>query len=317
MADEQNTYTGNNENGENDVRLRFEGFARMREKTRKSDHSRRLLEERIVERTKKMEKTMDLLKEEIAHRKQVEKNLEIAKEEITKSYEKEKELNQLHRRFIDMISHEYRTPLTVILTVTYILEQFEMEQKDEHSMRLGQIRRSVRTMVKMLEDVMLAHKIEGEDYRARQDKIELVDFIGDIVSEIGPADEAGPVFEFHTDRGKYYIHTDHELLKNVLMNIIINAKNYSPVESTVDVVIRQKEEKIELEIIDRGAGIPQEEQNYIFEPFYRGKNIEKIPGIGVGLWIAKKCAERIGAELFVSSEPEGGTRAVVHLPVEN
>jgi len=273
------------------------------------------LEKRVIERTSQLEDAMSELQLEVAVRKKTEEELKIAKEEVTKALEQEKELNSLKTRFISMISHEYRTPLTVILTSTYLIEQFyQGSSKEQFDKFLDKIRGSVKTMTQLLEDVLTIGKSESTRNTLNLIEMNIVDFTKDIIDEVKVIDSNKHEFMFLFDRPKLIIETDEKQLRHILSNLISNAAKYSPSADKVTVNISETDRHVQIDIVDKGIGIPKEDQSSLFESFYRARNVGSISGTGLGLAIVKKCVDLLNGSISVVSAEGEGTTFTIEIP---
>ena len=273
------------------------------------------LEERVAERTAQLEETLGKLKIENSERKKTEDKLKKAKSEVLNSLEKEKELNDLKSRFISMISHEYRTPLTVILSSTYILEQLEHTQKNEkYKVHLSRIQSSVTSMTKFLEEVLILGK---KDFELVEDNIiefDFVDFSRDIVNNFKSKNTKKQIFDFTSNREQILFKSDSGIIKQIFESLLINAVMYSPENSMIKLDVEDLTNEIQIVVYDNGMGIPEEDQKLIFEPFHRGVNSGFIPGTGLGLAIVKRYIDSLKGRIFVNSQANVGSTFTVILP---
>lgn len=273
------------------------------------------LEQRVKERTSQLQETMNDLKVEIAVRKKTEAELQLAKEEVDNALEKEKELNSLKTRFISMISHEYRTPLTVILTSTYLIEQFyqgtEVEQFNKF---LEKIRNSVTTMTQLLEDVLTIGRSESVKNTLLIKKVKVIDFVNEIIEECRVVDKDKHKFILNYELENQEILSDEKCLKHIFQNIFSNAAKYSPNADKVVIDIKENKRNLVFKITDFGIGIPQEDISQLFETFHRAGNVGSISGTGLGLAIVKRCVDMLFGEIGITSELGVGTKFIIELP---
>lgn len=262
------------------------------------------LEERVKSRTKQLEKAMEELQD--------------AKEEITQALEKEKELNSLKTRFISMISHEYRTPLTVILTSTYLIEQFyEGVKEDEFNKFINKIRTSVNDMTQLLEDVLTIGRNESGKAKLIPQKIDILRFLQDIIEEVKVVDKEKHKFEVNYSILDEVIISDEKSLKHIFQNLLTNACKYSPDADLVKIDIEDSETKddyLMIKVTDFGIGIPEEDLPQLFETFHRADNVGSIQGTGLGLAIVKRSVEGIYGDIKVTSKMKEGTQFIINIP---
>jgi signal transduction histidine kinase len=291
-------------------------FNKMLDKLENAYHQVELanqnLEEKVKNRTEE-------LSNEIEERKIYEEKLKTAlekinkiKEELDHSLLKERELNLLKTRFVSMISHEYRTPLTVIMTSTYLLEKyFEMNDLENFKAKIQNIQSSIDSMKTLLEDTLTIDRLESGYININKTKIDLVELIKVTKHESELLLKPKQTIEFTSNVDKIYLESDHTLIKHIFSNLISNAIKYSPKGSNVKLNINKTDDYIIVDIIDEGIGIPKENQDKLFSPFYRADNVETIQGTGLGLSIVKKFIELIKAEIYFNSIENFGTTFTV------
>ena len=246
---------------------------------------------------------------DVTEMKKLERNLE-------QSLKKEKELNELKSRFISTASHEFRTPLTSIITSADLLEMFGQNwDEKKYKSHIVKIQNSVGKMTELLEDVLAVNKGETHKLRFSPTKNNLKYFCMEITEEIlntyTPKQEI--IFNFST-RTEYFFF-DKELLRHALQNLLSNALKYSEAKTIITLDVYRKNGKIVISISDEGIGIPEEDLEIIFDPFYRSKNIGNISGTGLGLTIVKNVIDIHKGKLEVESSLNKGTQFKIILPI--
>ncbi|MBD2775602.1 PAS domain S-box protein [Iningainema tapete] len=244
-----------------------------------------------------------------------------AEEDIRKALEKEKELSELKSRFISMTSHEFRTPLAVITSSAGILKSFshklDEQQKQKH---LQCIQTYVQHTTQLLDDILLINKAEAGKLAFEPTCINLVDFCRSLVEEIQLSSPNHSLAFFPQYLGtstdaRFTPCMDKKLLRQILSNLLSNAVKYSPEGSNVQIDLLVQDKSAVFLIKDEGIGIlPQEQQN-LFEPFYRGSNVGNKPGTGLGLAIVNKCIDLHRGRITVASQVRVGTTFRVELPL--
>ena len=273
------------------------------------------LERRVEERTRQLRETMTELEGEILVRKRAESELNAAKEDVMQALEKEKELNSMKTNFISMISHEYRTPLTVVMTSTYLVEQFyEGSHKESFDKFLGKIRSSVDSMTKLLEDVLIIGKSDSGKNQLIPQKIDLIAFIRDIIDEVRVIDEDKHEIDINFGVSEFVIVSDENSLRHIFQNIIGNAAKYSPDAKKVEIFLTDKGENVLIKVRDFGIGIPLEDQTNLFQSFIRASNVGKISGTGLGLSIVQRSVNLIKGRITLESEIGQGSTFSIYLP---
>lgn len=273
------------------------------------------LESRVKNRTKQLEETLEELKEENEQRKKIQADLVKTQKYLNISLEKEKELNQLKSRFISMISHEYRTPLTVIMSSTNLLSGYynkmTYEQKEKH---FKNIVSSVNTMTQLLEDVLSLGKSEVGRFSGELKLIDLNQLLLETMDRISIIDKNRHKIILHADC-KIDIETDSKVLNHIMNNLVSNACKYSPDGKAIFILLKKANDKVIIKVVDKGIGIPKENMKNIFEPFYRSNNVGNVEGTGLGLAIVKQSVEALHGEISIESKEEIGTTVTIELPI--
>ena len=234
---------------------------------------------------------------------------------IRHALEKEKELNQLKTNFLSLTSHEFRTPLTTILSATEMLEfysQGEMDEKKQRNFR--RIHNSVEHMRHLLDDILVVGDAEAGKLELRPVPLNLLEICQEIVEDVKMNSTLSSTIVF-TSKGECNdTLMDKHLLHHILTNLLTNALKYSPEASIVKFELSCIQDQAIFCIQDQGIGIPYQEQKEIFESFYRATNVGKVKGTGLGLAIVKSCVELHQGCLQVRSEVGVGTKFIVTLP---
>ena len=237
--------------------------------------------------------------------------------EIRRNLEKEKELSELKSRFVTMTSHEFRTPLTTILSSAQLLESYGYKWPEEKKLvHLQRIQTSVNHMTNLLNDVLLIGKAEAGKLECKLVLLDLAQFCHTLVEEMQISCNTHTIgFRIQNLCTEAYM--DEKLLRQILGNLLSNAIKYSPQGSTVHFdLICQQEEAI-FHIQDEGIGIPAADQAQLFNSFHRASNVGTISGTGLGLAIVKKSVELLAGTIVVNSEVGVGTTFTVTIPLNN
>lgn len=244
------------------------------------------------------------------------KELEQANESLKKVVDKEKELNELKSRFLSTTSHEFRTPLTSILSSTELLQRFGIkwsaEKKEEHYNR---IIASVEYLTKLLDDILTLNRAESGKISYQPETVNLHDLSKEclIDAKLLMNDIHEPMFNYTSMKKEFQL--DPKLMKFVLNNLLSNAAKYSPQGGKVELNISTDKKHILIEVIDEGIGIPPEDIQKIYDAFYRTKTANEIAGTGLGLAIVKRAVDLHSGEIKVESKLGEGTRFLVQIPI--
>lgn len=240
-----------------------------------------------------------------------------AEAEIQKTLKKEQELNELKSRFVSMVSHEFKTPLSTILFSIALLEEYGHTlselKKNNHFQR---IRQAIKKMNYLLENVLSLVRSDTGEQAFNPQQINLNKFCQELVEEMQiKSPDHLLIFEHHSLIEKAEI--DEQLLWHILNNLISNAIKYSPAKSPIKIKLTSQLDQAIIIISDQGIGIPQVDQNRLFEMFHRGKNVGHISGSGLGLAIVKRSIELHHGEILLESIEGQGTTVTVKLPIQS
>jgi PAS domain S-box-containing protein len=240
--------------------------------------------------------------------------LQRTKQELKNALEKEKELSELKSRFVSMASHEFRTPLTTMMSSLSLVTKYgEQNDKENQSKHVGKIKTSINTMTDILNDFLSVSKLEEGKVENMPEEINLKTFIAEIISEM--ASMAGAKQKLaQTYTGNETASCDKKLLKHVLFNLISNAIKFSPDGGNIHIQTEVSNSEIKISVTDNGIGISKEDQKHLFERFFRGRNATHIQGTGLGLNIVGRYAELMNASISIKSEENKGTTVTLIIP---
>ncbi len=239
-----------------------------------------------------------------------------AEAELLKSLAREKELSALKSNFVSMVSHEFRTPLGIIMSSSEILrEYFDRLESTERNDHLQSIQKNTRRMADLMEEVLLLSRVEAGKLNLEPQPLDLGVFCRRLVDEVLSATNARCPIELTLDSVETDTFADDRLLRHILTNLLTNAVKYSPQGSPVHFRTARMAARIRFEIEDHGIGIPEPDQKWLFNAFQRGRNVGNIPGTGLGLVIVKRCVELHRGAIRVESSPGQGTKVEVEVPV--
>ncbi|MGB3691131.1 MAG: PAS domain S-box protein [Spirulinaceae cyanobacterium] len=238
-----------------------------------------------------------------------------AEGELHQALAKERELVELKSRFISMASHEFRTPLSTILSSAELLEHYHHKWSQERQLtHYYRIQTSVQQITELLNDILIIGKAEAEKLDFNPEIVDLVGFCQEIVEELQLNHLHKYKIDFTNQWPEEHPYLDKKLLRHILTNLLSNAIKYSPEYSTIKFSLASLGDLIALQVQDAGIGIPPADQVHLFESFHRGNNVGNIPGTGLGLAIVKRCVEAYGGEIKFVSEVGKGTTFTTLLP---
>ncbi len=238
-----------------------------------------------------------------------------AEEEIRNALEKEKQLNELKSRFVNMASHEFRTPLSSILSSITLVEKYQTEeQQDKRMKHVERIKGAVKNMNEILNDFLSLGRLEEGKIQCNFDRIDLNPFIEDVIETMNGMLKPEQHFEIQLPEQKETIYSDKNLLRNILINLLSNAIKYSEEGSPILFKVRFIKSEMIIEVTDYGMGIPIEDQKHLFERFFRANNSTNIQGTGLGLNIIKRYLELLHGTITFKSELNKGSSFFIQLP---
>ena len=234
---------------------------------------------------------------------------------LKKAQQKEKEFNILRSRFITLASHEFRTPLSTILTSVFLLENYSGDDYEQEKLSyIDKIKRAVHSLTDLLNNFLSIGKLEEGKIRAEFSDVELKPFLEGILQEVTSIRKVRQdmVFRFESDYD--WVQADKQLLKTIVVNLLTNAIKYSPADEEILLLAEVKDDMIKIVVSDKGTGIPEAEQGQIFKRFFRGQNASHIDGTGLGLNLVKKYVRLLKGRIEFTSKVNSGSTFIVRIP---
>jgi PAS domain S-box-containing protein len=284
---------------------------------KESEKSILLQKEQLTDINKKVEELNDELEAKVELRtkqlQEILKELEVSKDELTKALSKEKELSDLKSRFVSMASHEFRTPLSTILSSASLVAKYtEGEEQEKRNKHIHRIKSSVNNLTGLLNEFLSIGKIEDGKISVNNQNINIKDLITALCAEMETISKTGQQI-LYRHSGDELIFSDPSLLRNIMTNLLSNAIKFSPENSIIEVESKESEKEISLFVKDNGLGISKDDQVHLFERFFRGTNVTNIQGTGLGLHIVGKYIEIMDGKIDFESELEKGTKFMISL----
>ncbi|HNA15524.1 MAG TPA: PAS domain-containing sensor histidine kinase [Ferruginibacter sp.] len=274
----------------------------------------------LAETNKRIEQMNDELEEKVELRtkqlKETLAELEVSKDELTKALSKEKELSDLKSRFVSMASHEFRTPLSTILSSASLVAKYtqtdEQERRDKHIQR---IKSSVNNLTSLLNEFLSIGKIEDGKIIANNIRFNIREMITALCTELEGIAKKDQQIRYRHE-GEETVLLDPNLLRNVITNLVSNAIKFSAEDGIIDVSSKTSAREVIITVQDNGLGISREDQEHLFERFFRGANVTNIQGTGLGLHIVGRYIEIMDGKIEFFSELEKGTRFIITFKTE-
>lgn len=279
---------------ENQVHFQQQTLAAITEELRTSNEK---LEGKVKERTQILEEALN--------------QLEQSKKELSEALVKEKELNELKSRFLSMASHEFRTPLTAILSSASLIEEYnKTEQQEKRSRHIERIKSGVNNLNDILSDFLSISKIEEGKVIAEFRSFNIKQLAANVASEMNALLKPGQTISYkHT--GNEIVILDPKLIRNILINLISNAIKFSPDSKSISVETSNNNSSTKIMVADEGIGISADDKKHLFERFFRGQNATNIQGTGLGLNIVANYAQLLNGNISFQSELEKGTTFII------
>lgn len=228
-----------------------------------------------------------------------------------------RELNKLKSSFVSMVSHEFRTPLSTIRSSSEMIARFIEHGADEKRDKyLRRIRRQVDRMTRLLGDVITTSKLDAQNDGPELMATDMRYLMREIGEEMQSHFGRGRTFELDAETLPDEVAIDRDLFHHIAGNLISNALKYSPDDERVHVELTLQGDHLELRVIDHGIGIMASDAPHLFQAFYRGENVGKVEGVGLGMTIVRRAVDVYEGSLHRKETPGGGTTFTVHLPVQ-
>lgn len=242
------------------------------------------------------------------------KELERTQKELDASLAKEKELNEMKSRFVSMASHEFRTPLTTMMSSLSLVTRYhELNDPDNHAKHIRKIEKSIVNLTDILNDFLSVSKLEEGKVENVPEEMNLRQFLSEISSEMQGmlADKQTIIQKYSGDEN---VCLDARLLRNILFNLISNAIKFSPEDGRIELSTKVDAAAISILVNDHGIGISEQDQQHLFERFFRGGNATHIQGTGLGLNIVARYAELMNGNVTIESAQNKGTTVRLFIP---
>lgn len=240
--------------------------------------------------------------------KQMLCELEEAKEEANNSLEKEKELSRMKSRFVSMASHEFRTPLSSMQLSVVLIEKYLQISDDEQILKhLHKVKHSITGLNSILNDFLSLEKLDSGVVEAQYESFDILEFCEEIAEEMQLISKEDQIIIYQHSGSEKIVRLDQNLLRNCLINLISNAIKYSGEHTLIEFSSEVNEEEYVFSIKDNGLGIPEEDQPFLFQPFFRAHNTGNIPGTGLGLNIVLRYVNLMNGNIKYESRSGEGT----------
>jgi len=273
--------------------------------------------ERVTSEMRKLNTELEAkVEERTVILKEALQRLEESQQELSEALDKERELSEIKSRFVSMASHEFRTPLSTVLSSASLLAKYtKTEDQDKRNRHIEKIKASVKHLNDLLEDFLSLGKLDEGKVSTLFFELNLPELIQDTIDEMKGLVKKDQLIEYNY-WGDEIIESDKKLIKNILINLISNAIKFSDEGRTIHVNSNVKDEMAVISVRDEGIGISQDDQEHLFTSFFRGKNATNIQGTGLGLHIVKRYLDLLNGDVDLKSKLGEGTIITFTIPVK-
>ena len=291
-----------------DIRTRKQNEFRIKEKNKNLEREVKQQTVQLRDVVTDLERSNLKLKEEIKERILAEKSAK-------KAFEKEKELNAMQTKFMSLASHEFKTPLSGILTSASLIDKYnEINSKEKIHAHTRTIKTLVNQLNSILDDFLFLEKTESDNYFFQLSRFKICELLNRLIEDANIILKDGQRIELEPCPHAVELIQDRKVIDIIIRNVLYNAIKYSDKDSIIKIKIRLGEH-LKIAIEDQGIGIPRDAQEFVFDRFYRAKNVLHIKGTGIGLNIVKKHMEKLNGSVEVKSEEHKGTTVTIKLPL--
>jgi PAS domain S-box-containing protein len=268
------------------------------------------LEDKIKIRTLELHDTIAALEKEVEKRKKAESR-------ALESLRRERELNELKTKFLSMVSHEFKTPLTGILTSTRLATKYiDIGNTEKQQKHLDTIANKVHYLNDILNDFLSVERFESGKVKYNFTSFELSKVLNEVIYDSNMLLKSGQSINYPENSDEFSLYFDQKILELILFNLIRNAIKYSPEDTTIDLTLEEKNGKLIFTVSDQGIGIPEKDQKHIFERYFRAQNAMLDQGTGIGLNIVKGHLESLGGKIYFESKENVGSKFTIEIPLK-
>lgn len=266
------------------------------------------LEKKVLLRTQELSETIQQL--EVENAKRVE-----AEEEAKTALKKEQELNELKTKFLSLVSHEFKTPLSGILTSTMLLSKYKLtEQQQKRDKHIKTITDKVHYLNNILNDFLSIEKLQKGKVNYKFSTFKLSKVVNEVVYNANMLLKDGQQINYPENIDSFSLHQDEKIIELALSNLVHNAIKYSSENTIIDIIITQDESTTTLKVKDNGIGIPKQDQKNIFNRYFRAENALLTQGTGIGLNIVKDHLENLHGTISFKSIENKETIFTITIP---
>ncbi|QHV98685.1 sensor histidine kinase [Spirosoma endbachense] len=229
---------------------------------------------------------------------------------------RERELHELKSNFVTLASHEFRTPMGTILSSASLIGRYNSvddgEKRERHVQR---IKSAVHSLTGLLNDFLSLGQMEQQTLYGRPHPLDIVAFCEEVIDDMQVVIKPGQHVVYRHLSGRSAIVIDGQMVKNILINLLVNASKYSAEGKEIELTTTVQDDQLLITVKDEGIGIPDADKDKLFINFFRARNVIHVQGTGLGLYIVKRYVDLLGGTVTFTSQLDSGTIFTVQLPL--
>ena len=249
---------------------------------------------------------------------QLENTVEERTQQLQHALKAEKKLNELKTKFLSLVSHEFKTPLTSILTSTSLLTKYtETDQQDKRDKHISTIKSKVKYLDNILTDFLSIERLELGKVNYTMSSFPLSKLINEVVYDSNTLLKEGQRIRYPENIDGIMVEFDEKIMGLALSNLMHNAIKYSPEDTDIELKVSPEKDQLKIDVIDQGFGIPPEDRPFIFDRYFRASNVLTFQGTGIGLNIVRQHMHNLNANVTFKSELGKGSTFTLYIPINN
>lgn len=240
----------------------------------------------------------------------------LARQQADQLLVQERELNDLKSNFLTLASHEFRTPMSMILSSASLIGRYNgVDDAVKRERHVQRIKSSVHSLIGILSDFLSLSQIDEETLHGRPNPLNIVSFCHEVVDDLQGLIKPDQHIVYRHLTGEPMISIDGQMLKNILINLLVNASKYSSEGKEIELTTTVQDDHLLFTVKDEGIGIPDVDQDKLFINFFRARNATHMQGTGLGLYIVKRYVDLLGGSITFTSQLDAGTIFTIRLPI--
>ena len=253
-----------------------------------------------------------------SYTQQLENMVEERTQQLREALKAEIKLNDLKTKFLSLVSHEFKTPLTSILTSTSLLSKYtESDQQEKRNKHIGTIKSKVKYLDNILTDFLSLERLDSGKVRYNITTFALSKVINEVIYDSNVLLKERQRIQYPKNIDGIMVNFDEKIMALALSNLIHNAIKYSAEGTSIELSVSQNDEYLQIDIVDQGLGIPEEDQPFIFDRYFRASNVLTSQGTGIGLNIVRQHMLNLGGDIHFKSKLNDGSTFMLTLPIKN